>query len=646
MTLRLWRRLMAGCVLLLSPTTLIAADLTAMTPGGTEFLHPAGWRLEPSEDIAILTAPEDNARMAIAQVEAESADAAVAVAWALLGVSHTLDEATDRDARFGWTVMRAYRYRSKGESDRFVQALAMRQDAHWSVLLLDIAAATMSRREKQVTRFIQSVRAPGYQPPTLRDRKHRVLSKADVASLVSFLDAARETFGIPGIGLGIVQNDKVLFAGGLGVRRIGRPEKVDARTLFLTASMTKPLTSLLLAKLVDGGKLNWATPAQQVLPAFRVGDAQLSEKIEIRHLLCSCTGIPSKDMDWIFAGDTMDANDVLRILGEIKPVAGHGELYQYSNLMAAAGGIVGGHAADPKQPLDDAYDVAMQRLVFDPLGMRATTFDAKKAQRGNHARPHGTTIDGETTEAAMGFNEAGHAMRADGGAWSNVEDLLKYLRMELASGRLPGGKRYIAKVQLDERLKPQVARGGPEQWYTMGLKTDRQLGILQVLHGGSMAGYQGEVFWLPEYNAGFVLLINADAGGLLRSPFARRFVEMLFDTDLGARKEMADLPQIIERERAEYRKEMIVPLAAMVSANLAERYRHPELGDIVVVRRGVATELNFGGWSSAVASVTDGERVFVETISPGVSGYRFEVRRRQLVLDDGEREYIFAAEEK
>src|SRR5665811_1281035 len=97
---------------------------------------------------------------------------------------------------------------------------------------------------------------------------------------------------------------------------------------------------------------------------------------------------------------------VMKSLGTMVPTSKFGELFQYSNLMAAAGGYAGGHVAYPKLELGAAYDKAMQTLVFDPLGMKSTTFDFAKALRGNHAVPHGLDIDGEAARAPMEENYA------------------------------------------------------------------------------------------------------------------------------------------------------------------------------------------------------------------------------------------------
>ena len=84
---------------------------------------------------------------------------------------------------------------------------------------------------------------------------------------------------VPGVAVGLLQDGKVVFAGGFGARELGGNEKVDAGTLFMVASNTKAMTTLMLAKLVDQGKLTWETPVTSVLPSFRLGSAATTEQV-------------------------------------------------------------------------------------------------------------------------------------------------------------------------------------------------------------------------------------------------------------------------------------------------------------------------------------------------------------------------------
>lgn len=349
-------------------------------------------------------------------------------------------------------------------------------------------------------------------------------------------------------------------------------------------------------------------------------------------------------MEWVFDGENLTPAAVMRSLATMRPTAPLGAQYQYSNPMAAAAGYVGGHAAYPGREFGAAYDAAMQAHVFDPLAMRATTFDFARAKRGPLAMPHSHASDGRTVALDPDINLNSFAMRPDGGAWSNVNDLLRYVQMELADGLLPDGRRYIAAAPLLARRAPQVARGAG-QAYGMGLKLDRTTGALIVHVGGTMPGYVSDMMWLPEHGVGAVVLTNADNGGIhLRSLFRRRLLELLFDGKSEAEPTAVAQARRMRETLAAERQGLTLP--ADPALGLAARYRSAELGDIVVSRRGGATWFDFGGWSSEMGSQRgdDGTPSLV-TVSGGVSGFRFRIAdadgKRTLVLRDAQREYRF-----
>lgn len=624
------------------------STLAVSTDGGATFLPPRGWTRMSTPGLHAFTAPEGDAVLAIAHGPAASADDAVDRAWTRLeGRAPTAGTSADRDLRSGWTTVRAYRYPAKAGSDRFRYAQAVHDGQEWVVMLADLSGPVAARRESQLTLLLGSLRAKGYSGPPPLVRKAHPLDATRVAALVDFLEQARIAFDIPGAALGLVQDGDIKFAGGLGVRRQGSTDRVDARTRFLSASITKALTSLMIAKRVDAGGLRWDQRVAELSPRFRVADPVRTREIQVRHLLCACTGLPRQDLEAHFQGDELTPEGTLDLLATMAPTAGIGELYQYSNPMAVAGGYVVAQQAYPTKGMGEAYDRAMQELVFDPLDMRSTTFDAAAAQRGNFASPHAQRSDGSTAVVTeLGFNDAGIPMRPDGGAWTDVTDLLAYLRMELAKGKLPDGSRYIGEDALLERQVGQVARGGMDQWYGMGLKINENQGLRIVTHGGSMPGYQSEFAFLPAHGVGMVLLMNADAGAEVRGFFQDRLLEVLFDLDLGVQARMAERASARAQAARDEARRLKAPLDVGLQARLAGHYRSDALGDIRIVASEDATWLDTGGWRSELAAPAEPTtETVVETISPGGAGLVLEAGQRgglrTLRVSDGEREYEF-----
>ena len=100
--------------------------------------------------------------------------------------------------------------------------------------------------------------------------------------------------------LGLIQDGKVIFADGFGAKELGGTEKPDGDTLFMVASNTKAMTTLLLAKLVDEHRITWQTPVTALFPSFRLGDATTTSSVQVKHLICACTGMPRQDLEWFF----------------------------------------------------------------------------------------------------------------------------------------------------------------------------------------------------------------------------------------------------------------------------------------------------------------------------------------------------------
>jgi CubicO group peptidase (beta-lactamase class C family) len=625
----------------------LAADTPTTTANGNPFIAPVGWTIERKGPAVILTAPEGGSRIALVDVTAPDADAAVAAAWAAYdsAAKWPLKLATDRPARDGWEQVRAYAYETSANDERGVSARASRYRGAWTVAIYDMAHDVGEKRGAQVAQIFDRLLPKGYQRESFAGRTAHKLDAARIASLRDFVEDARQQFDVPGVAIGIVQDGKVVFADGFGVREQGKPDKVDADTLFMIASNTKAMTTLMLAKLVEQGKFGWDTPVTRVLPTFKLGDAGTTRQVLVKHLICACTGLPRQDMEWLFEGERFTPESTMQSLATMQPTSRFGELFQYSNPMAAAAGFAGGRVLYPDKDLGAGYDAAMQALVFDPLGMRSTTFDYARALGGNHAAPHGMDVDGRTVPASMDLNYTVLPARPAGAAWSNVNDVLRYVQMELDKGALPDGKRYIGEAPLLERRKQQVAIGNDAS-YGMGLQVNRTWGIPVVHHGGDMLGFHSDMMWLPDHNVGAVILTNSDPGVFIRGPFQRRLLEVLFGGKPEAAENVATRAARLKQEVASERKRLVAPADAEVAGRLAASYSDASLGTIAVSRKGAATWFDFGGWKSEVASRRndDGSLSFV-TISPGVNGFEFVVAdragKRSLLLRDAQHEYVF-----
>jgi CubicO group peptidase (beta-lactamase class C family) len=621
-------------------------DTPRTTVLGNTFVAPAGWDVAVRGPATVLAPPEGGSAVALVDVRAPTADSAVAAAWQAYkpDAGWPLKVVNRKPDRDGWTDRAEYVYQTSPNERRDVGADVQRAGGLWTVALYDMAQAVGEKRLAQISLIYGELLPKGYTRESFAGKKAHRLDQARVAELSKFIETAMKETGVPGVGLGLIEDGKVVFAGGFGTREQAGSEKVDGNTLFMVASNTKAMTTLMLGKLVDAGKLTWETPVTDLLPSFKLGNPETTRQVRVKHLICACTGLPRQDYEWLFQFEGVTPDSALATLATMQPTSGFGEMFQYSNPLAGAAGLVGGHLAYPRLELGAAYDTAMQTLVFDPLGMRATTFDYAAALRGNHAMPSSPDLDGKQAPAAMELNYSIIPVRAAGAAWSNVRDMLAYVAMELADGTLPDGRRYVSHEVLAARRKAQVPIG-QDAIYGMGLMVDTQYDVTVVHHGGDMVGFHSDMMWLPEHGVGAVVLTNGDPGWIVRGVFRRKLLEVLFDGRPEADAQAAASARTYYQSIAAERKLLVVPADPAEAAKLAAHYRNEALGELRVSRESGATVFDLGEWKSEVASRRnpDGTVSFF-TIAPGLFGFEFVVgagEARTLTVRDAQHEYVF-----
>ena len=623
-------------------------DTPRTTSGGATFTVPAGFTLKSQAAMVVLEPPEGDSHLVFVDLKAKDAEAAVATAWSTYQpeFKRPLKISLPQEARNGWEERKAFQYETSPNEKAVVAAYAFRAGDSWTVILIDGTESTFEKRGAPFGLALQSLRPKGYARESFAGKKAHPLDEKRLAILKDFVASGMKMLDTPGVGLAFLDGGKIVWAGGLGVKELGKPDPVGADTLFMAASNTKALTTLLLAELVDEGKMRWDQPVTELFPAFKLGDEATTKQVKVEHLICACTGLPRQDMEWLFEYKDQTPATAMKLLGTMQPTSKFGEVFQYSNLMAAAAGFIGGAKAVPGAEWGAAYDEAMRKKVFEPLGMATTTFDSAAALKGDAAKPHGDDVDGKVRRERFDVHQSIFPVRPAGGVWTSARELARYVEMELAKGMLPSGKRLVSAENLLARYQPKVALG-EDATYGMALMVDKRYGVPLVHHGGDLPGYHSDMIWLPEHGVGAVILTNADSGVLLRGLLQRRLLEVLFDGKPEAEESLKGAVARRKAAMAKERERLQVPADAAAVAKLAARYVCAELGEVKVARDGKETVFDTGEWKSAVASRRndDGTTSFL-TIDPSVAGFEFVVGdkdgKRRLITRDAQHEYVFA----
>jgi len=187
----------------------------------------------------------------------------------------------------------------------------------------------------------------------------RSLSRLD-----GYIENAMREWDTPGLSIAIVRNDSVIYSRGYGVRELGKPDRVDERTLFAIGSQTKAFTGLAMSMLADQEAIDRDDPVAKHLTGFRLADPCLTTEISVRDLVTHRSGLPGNNL--IFWGTNLSRKQIVDRLRFLQPTAGLRTRYQYQNLMfIAAGEII-------PAVTGSTWDEFVRARIFNPLGMASS----------------------------------------------------------------------------------------------------------------------------------------------------------------------------------------------------------------------------------------------------------------------------------
>lgn len=340
--------------------------------------------------------------------------------------------------------------------------------------------------------------------------------QAALPNLKGIAEQAMKDSGVPGLAIAVVHNDKVIFLEGFGVRKVDEPAKVDADTVFQLASVSKPITSTLIAMLVSEGKLSWDDPIIKHNPTFRLKDDYVTKHVTFRDLLSHRSGLPDH------AGDSLEdlGFDRAAVLAKLKSYDLDNHFrseYAYTNFGITEAAVAA--AATTGVPWDDL----IAEKLFKPLGMNNTSakFSAFRDAE-NRAYTHVPVNDKLVADGkwAAKYTRDPDAQSPAGGISSTARDMAQWMRLQLAEGNF-NGQSMIKVEAISETHKPQILTSydpttGKAGFYGLcwNVATDVDGHIFWKHSGEFMLGARSVVSLCPEENLGIVVLANAAPSGL------------------------------------------------------------------------------------------------------------------------------------
>ena len=336
------------------------------------------------------------------------------------------------------------------------------------------------------------------------ERPH--VTAEQVARAVAALDAlAAKQNAVPGFAVAVVFQDKAVYAKGFGVRDVNGKAPVNADTVFQLASVSKPIGATVVAALVGDGKITWDSRLNELDPTFVMFDPWVTREVTIRDMYAHRSGLPDH------AGDLLEdlgftRAEILRRLRYQHPDSSFRSHYAYTNFGITAAAVAAVKAYGME------WENASEEKLYKQLGMTATSSrHSDFVGRANKALGH-VLVDGKWMQK---FQRDPDTEAPAGGVSSSVNDLAKWMRLELANGKFEG-KRIVDEKALTEARRPHMLTGynpftGVPTFYGLGWNVGYDdHGRLQLNHSGAFdLGAATYVHLLPGEQLGIVVLTNA-----------------------------------------------------------------------------------------------------------------------------------------
>ncbi len=252
-------------------------------------------------------------------------------------------------------------------------------------------------------------------------------------SLDTYVNRALKLWDIPGVAVGVVKDGKLVFAKGYGVRESGKPEKVDANTLFGIGSNTKAFTGTALALLENEGKLGLEDPVKKHLPDFKMKDDWVEKHLNLQDIVSHRMGMETFQGDFMYWTSDLTQDEVIDKFGKLTPVYPFRTTWGYTN----AGFLLAGKVI--QKVSGKTWEDYLRERFFAPLKMSRTLALSKEIHTAsNAARAH--SLHPATGKLLLiPYGDIDNLAPA-GSIFSSVEDMSHWLIAQLDSGRYEGNR--------------------------------------------------------------------------------------------------------------------------------------------------------------------------------------------------------------
>jgi CubicO group peptidase (beta-lactamase class C family) len=347
------------------------------------------------------------------------------------------------------------------------------------------------------------------------------------------LEDRMKHFNVPGAGIAVIENGKVAWARGYGVRDVETKTLVNADTVFQAASISKPVSAMAALKFVEMGKLDLDENINQKLTSWKVPENGFTEKekVTLRRILTHRAGLTTSGFPGYMAGNAIPS--VVQILDGIKPA--NTEAVRVDIVPQSRTRYTGGGFTVMQQLIVDVggkpFPQQLQEMLLTPIGMTRSAF----------VQP----LAGPLVANASSAHDAGKVVKgkhhtypefAAAGLWTTPTDLARFA-IELQQAAAGKSSRVLSQKMAQEMLTPQSDNWG------LGITLRGKNSQQRFMHSGSNQGFNCLLLAFTETGAGIVIMTNANSGRALIGEIVRAVAnEYDWKTDAAPRRTIVDLP--------------------------------------------------------------------------------------------------------
>ena len=427
-------------------------------------------------------------------------------------------------------------------------------------------------------------------------------------SLDSYVERALTQWQIPGVAVGIVKDGELVVAKGYGVRELGKPEKVDANTLFMIGSNTKAFTGTALALLEADGKLSLTDPVKKYLPRFDMKDDWVENHLDLQDIVSHRIGMETFQGDFMYWTSDLTSDQVIEKFGKLEPMYPLRTKWGYCNV----GFLIAGKVIETVS--GKTWAEVLKERIFTPLGMNRTiALSAGLPGTDNAAQAH-SMVEGKTVVQPYGLIDN---LAPAGSISSSIEDMSHWVIAQLANGKYMGQEVIPANVIARTReplsiegRRPSTSSGIRRHYglYGMGWELSDYDGREIVSHTGGVNGFVTSVTLMPEENLGIIVLTNTDMNGFyvaLMREILDAYLARPYQNYSGIYFGMMN--QQLQGELAQVKawQDTIAmnPVTAVPLKDFTGRYEHEAYGWMDVRQDGKALKLTFQHHSKLVGTL-------------------------------------------